>query len=122
MVLNITGGADMTLSEVNTAAETIYEVVDPNANIIFGAVIDDKMQGEMRITVIATGFTGEIAEPANRARGTSNTQRQASAPAEPQVRKSQSGSSVGNDSFPKPQPPQNAGADLPAFLQNRRPK
>ncbi len=123
VVLNITGGSDMTLSEVNTAAETIYEVVDPNANIIFGAVIDDKMQGEMRITVIATGFTGEIAEPANRVRGTSNTQRAATAPAEPQIRKPQPGTPVGsNDSFPKPQPPQNAGADLPAFLQSRRPK
>ncbi len=122
VVLNITGGSDMTLSEVNTAAETIYEVVDPNANIIFGAVIDDKMQGEMRITVIATGFTGEITEPANRSRSTSTSPRTASAPVEPQVRKQQSGASVGNDSFPKPQPPQNAGADLPAFLQNRRPK
>jgi cell division protein FtsZ len=122
VVLNITGGSDMTLNEVNTAAETIYEVVDPNANIIFGAVIDDKMQGEMRITVIATGFTGEITEPANRSRGTNTSQRSASAPVEPQVRKQQPGASVGNDSFPKPQPPQNAGADLPAFLQNRRPK
>jgi cell division protein FtsZ len=122
VVLNITGGSDMTLSEVNTAAETIYEVVDPNANIIFGAVIDDKMQGEMRITVIATGFTGEIVEPANRSRGNTTSQRSASAPVEPQVRKQQPGTSVGNDSFPKPQPPQNAGADLPAFLQNRRPK
>ena len=122
VVLNITGGSDMTLNEVNTAAETIYEVVDPNANIIFGAVIDDKMQGEMRITVIATGFTGEIIEPANRSRGNTTSQRTASAPVEPQVRKQQPGASVGNDSFPKPQPPQNAGADLPAFLQNRRPK
>ncbi len=59
VVLNITGGSDLTLHEVNAAAETVYEVVDPNANIIFGAVIDDKMQGEVRITVIATGFSGE---------------------------------------------------------------
>jgi len=59
VVLNITGGSDLTLHEVNTAAETIYEIVDPNANIIFGAVIDEKMQGEVRITVIATGFSGE---------------------------------------------------------------
>lgn len=59
VVLNITGGSDLTLHEVNAAAETVYEVVDPNANIIFGAVIDEKMQGEIRITVIATGFTGE---------------------------------------------------------------
>src|SRR4028119_400909 len=59
VVFNITGGHDLTLHEVNTAAETIYEVVDPNANIIFGAVIDERLQGEIRITVIATGFTGE---------------------------------------------------------------
>jgi cell division protein FtsZ len=59
VVFNITGGSDLTLHEVNAAAETIYEVVDPNANIIFGAVIDDRLQGEVRITVIATGFTGE---------------------------------------------------------------
>ncbi|MEL6334377.1 MAG: cell division protein FtsZ [Cyanobacteria bacterium J06626_26] len=55
-VLNITGGNDLTLHEVNAAAEIIYEAVDPNANIIFGAVIDERMQGEVRITVIATGF------------------------------------------------------------------
>jgi len=56
VVFNITGGEDMTLHEVNAAAETIYEVVDQNANIIFGAVIDPKLDGEIRITVIATGF------------------------------------------------------------------
>ncbi len=56
VVFNITGGSDLTLHEVNAAAEIIYEVVDPNANIIFGAVIDEKMAGEVRITVIATGF------------------------------------------------------------------
>ena len=122
VVLNITGGADMTLIEVNTAAETIYEVVDPNANIIFGAVIDPQMQGEMRITVIATGFTGEISEPVSRPRSTGTTPRPAQMPLEQQIRKQQPGTSIGNDSFPKPQPPQNAGADLPAFLQNRRPK
>ena len=63
VVLNITGGHDLTLHEVNAAAETIYEVVDPNANIIFGAVIDEKLQGEVAITVIATGFSGEAATP-----------------------------------------------------------
>ncbi|MGB3615166.1 MAG: cell division protein FtsZ, partial [Elainellaceae cyanobacterium] len=59
VVFNITGGSDLTLHEVNAAAEIIYEAVDPNANIIFGAVIDDRLQGEVRITVIATGFTPE---------------------------------------------------------------
>ncbi|MEM9807159.1 MAG: cell division protein FtsZ, partial [Cyanobacteria bacterium P01_D01_bin.56] len=59
-VLNITGGNDLTLHEVNAAAEIIYEAVDPNANIIFGAVIDERMQGEVRITVIATGFNSDF--------------------------------------------------------------
>ena len=120
VVLNITGGSDMTLIEVNTAAETIYEVVDPNANIIFGAVIDPQMQGEMRITVIATGFTGEISEPINRPRTTGAAPRATTMSSEQQVRKQPQ--SANNDNFPKPQPPQNPGADLPAFLQNRRPK
>ena len=56
VVMNITGGYDLTLHEVNAAAESVYEVVDPEANIIFGAVIDDTMEGDIRITVIATGF------------------------------------------------------------------
>ncbi|NJM97895.1 MAG: cell division protein FtsZ [Phormidesmis sp. RL_2_1] len=59
VVFNITGGSDLTLHEVNQAAEIIYEAVDPNANIIFGAVIDERLQGELRITVIATGFSGD---------------------------------------------------------------
>ncbi|MDX1977457.1 MAG: cell division protein FtsZ [Pseudanabaenaceae cyanobacterium bins.68] len=57
VVFNITGGEDLTLHEVNAAAEIIYEVVDPNANIIFGAVIDSRLENEVRITVIATGFS-----------------------------------------------------------------
>ncbi len=59
VVINITGGYDLTLHEVNAAADSIYEVVDEDANIIFGAVIDDNMEGEIRITVIATGFDSE---------------------------------------------------------------
>jgi cell division protein FtsZ len=123
VVLNITGGSDMTLIEVSTAADTIYEVVDPNANIIFGAVIDPQMQGEMRITVIATGFTGEIAEPIGRQRNSTVTAQRPTSPlpSEQQAPRKQPGTSVGNESFPQPKPPQNPGADLPAFLQNRRP-
>jgi cell division protein FtsZ len=56
VVFNVTGGSDLTLYEVNDAAEVIYNAVDPEANIIFGAVIDEKLQGEVVITVIATGF------------------------------------------------------------------
>ena len=62
VVINITGGHDLTLHEVNAAADSIYEVVDEDANIIFGAVIDENLDGEVRITVIATGFDGETEE------------------------------------------------------------
>ncbi len=62
VVINITGGYDLTLHEVNAAADSIYEVVDEDANIIFGAVIDETLDGEVVITVIATGFNGETSE------------------------------------------------------------
>mgnify|MGYP003730824447 CR=1 FL=1 len=56
VLLNITGGPDLGLQEVNLAAELIQASADPDANIIFGAVIDDNLQDELIITVIATGF------------------------------------------------------------------
>lgn len=56
VLMNITGGSNLGLLEVNEAAELISSAADPEANIIFGAVIDEKMQDEIRITVIATGF------------------------------------------------------------------
>ena len=56
VIINITGGEDLGLQEVNTAAELIQRSVDPEANIIFGTVTDPSMQDEIQITVIATGF------------------------------------------------------------------
>ena len=56
VLLNITGGINMGLLEVNEAAEIIADAADPEANIIFGAVIDENMVDEVRVTVIATGF------------------------------------------------------------------
>ncbi|XP_004494173.1 cell division protein FtsZ homolog 2-1, chloroplastic-like [Cicer arietinum] len=56
IVWNITGGSDLTLFEVNAAAEVIYDLVDPTANLIFGAVIDPSLSGQVSITLIATGF------------------------------------------------------------------
>ena len=56
MLINITGGPDLTLYEVNEASTLIQEAAHEDANIIFGAVIDETMpEGEMRVTVIATG-------------------------------------------------------------------
>ncbi|CAE6032503.1 unnamed protein product [Arabidopsis arenosa] len=56
IVWNITGGSDLTLFEVNAAAEVIYDLVDPTANLIFGAVVDPALSGQVSITLIATGF------------------------------------------------------------------
>ena len=56
VIINITGGANLGLHEVNTAAELVQRSVDPEANIIFGAVIDESLDEDITITVIATGF------------------------------------------------------------------
>ncbi len=56
VLLNITGGTSLGLFEVNEAAEIIAQAADPEANIIFGAVVDERMEEEVRVTVIATGF------------------------------------------------------------------
>ena len=56
VIFNVSGGLDMTLHEVNEAAEIVYDSVDKDANIIFGSVLDERIQGEIQITVIATGF------------------------------------------------------------------
>ncbi len=106
VVFNITGGNDLTLHEVNTAAETIYEVVDPNANIIFGAVIDERLQGEIRITVIATGFTGEA---------------QGAPPPSLQASKVQQAEPPSASPPPVFEPKDKPGLDIPDFLQRRRP-
>ncbi len=118
VVFNITGGSDLTLHEVNQAAEIIYEAVDPNANIIFGAVIDDRLQGEIRITVIATGFSGDARSipsmtsarvtPMTRTPGSNTFDAPPSAPAE------------GEPEDATNQPVISPNLDIPEFLQRRR--
>lgn len=56
VLINITGGSDLLLHEVSEASDIIYEAADSEANIIFGAVLDERMKNEVKITVIATGF------------------------------------------------------------------
>jgi cell division protein FtsZ len=111
-VFNVTGGSDLTLHEVNAAAEIIYEGVDPNANIIFGAVIDERLQGEVRITVIATGFNtrpgAQLEVEAERVTPFKRTTITSPTPTPPA---SGSGSSGGLG----------VGLDIPEFLQRRRP-
>ncbi|NJN30094.1 MAG: cell division protein FtsZ [Synechococcales cyanobacterium RM1_1_8] len=124
VVFNITGGADLSLHEVSAAADAIYEVVDPEANIIFGAVIDDRLQGEVRITVIATGFA-----PAPQRAAARVVPRPMSIPQPPLAAPRPTAPE------PSPLPPQRivekegnnrglglGGLDIPEFLQRRRPK
>ncbi|KAK9832630.1 hypothetical protein WJX81_005603 [Elliptochloris bilobata] len=62
IVYNITGGKDLTLSEVNRVSEVVTSLADPSANVIFGAVIDDAYAGEVHVTIIATGFAQSFEE------------------------------------------------------------
>ena len=61
LLVNVSGGADLTLFEVNEAMSIIHDSADPDANIIFGAVLDERLTNEMKITVIATGFDKAVA-------------------------------------------------------------
>ncbi len=108
VVMNITGGKDLSLHEVTVAAETIQDVVDANANIIFGAVIDEKMQGEVMVTVIATGFSGKNAPPPIAKKTNPTKPPLPTRPPEPP---------------PEPENPiSKPGLDIPDFLQRRRPR
>jgi cell division protein FtsZ len=64
LLLSVSGPTDLTLHEVNKAADTITRVAHPDANIIFGAVVDDALGEEVRVTVIAAGFEKMLATPA----------------------------------------------------------
>jgi cell division protein FtsZ len=112
VVLNVTGGNDLTLHEVNEAAAVIFEVVDPNANIIFGAVIDEKLQGELRITVIATGFNGKSPQ---------SPKLNKSKPVEPDGDNGKPPASNSNGTSPVPSRPADDTLDIPDFLRRRRP-
>lgn len=65
VLFNITGGRNMSMHEIDEAAKTITEAVDPSANIIFGAVLDETMDDDIKITVVATGFDGQLQLPAS---------------------------------------------------------
>ena len=69
VIINVTGGSDLTLAEVSEASDIIYSAAHEDANIIFGAVVDPKMEGQVKITVIATGFdlNRAVASPAAQA-------------------------------------------------------
>jgi cell division protein FtsZ len=120
LLLSITGGSDLSMFEVDEASRLIKELCDPDANIIFGTSIDERYTGEIKITVIATGFNEETnAQIASMSRGGFGQSRVfGQAPTAPI--KSPIQSQFGG-SAPMAPEPQN-DYDVPAFLRNKMSK
>lgn len=114
VLINISGGRDLTLHEVAEAARIIQTAVDPDANIISGMVIDDGLEEEMKVTVIATGFryAGEVHDQLPRAAGL--PARPAAAPPAPALRyAAQAGG--GRPAAPEPAARPESPADVPFY-------
>jgi len=119
VLFNITGGTDLTMSEVDEAAKVIAQAADADANIIFGAVIDDSMVDQVKITVIATGFDESkrrlkemVAQPSIFKQNQTQNQNQAQQTSEePPINEPQQIDEV---------PPEHDKWDIPAFLRQGR--
>lgn len=106
VIMNITGGSNLSLYEVNEAAEIVIEASDPEVNMIFGAIIDENMKEDIKVTVIATGFEHKPAVVQNR-KPASNTG------ATPEQRQQSTLRPFGNQTTNSDQ------LDIPTFLRNR---
>ena len=126
ILFNVTGGPDMTLYEINQAAAIIRETAHPDVNLIFGAVIDEKMTNKLRITVIATGF--EHTMPMRQMATVTASQTARMMPNRPPARES---APVGNAPAARPQTQQQGrqanqetyrfnDLEVPAFLRKRQ--
>ncbi len=123
VLLNITGGKDLTMSEVDEAAKMIANAVDPDANIIFGATINEALVDQVQITVIATGFdeTRKTLQGLTRPYGVTNAQYQAP----PQTKQIENEEETPPPTGPQPpqpeeMPPEQDEFDIPAFLRQGR--
>ncbi len=121
ILLNITGGSNMTLFDVNQAAAIIRETAHPDVNLIFGAVIDESMNDEIRITVIATGFDRSVVRmPATR---TTRTNAEFDLPAihRPAPQTPEKVDKTSSQSIVEftPRTLNTDDLDVPAFLRNR---
>lgn len=127
ILFNVTGGADLSLFEINQAAALIRETAHPDVNLIFGAVVDESMQDEVRITVIATGFDHHtpIMRPITRPESRRPTQQPVrESPRTEPVRESVR--TEVSSQRPTPQQPEQPTAfrvndlDIPTFLRKRK--
>jgi cell division protein FtsZ len=123
ILFNVTGGPDLSLFEVNEAAEIIRQTAHPEVNIIFGAVIDETLGDEVRITVVATGFDATSAPPPMRRRqhtiARAGTQEREAAPQPVQQQPQQKPSSRSQIEMQVPQLVGNDELDIPPFLRRR---
>jgi len=115
ILFNVTGGTKMSLFEVNQAASIVKEAAHPDVNLIFGAVIDERMEDQLRITVIATGFdhtvpVRQIVRPAGQSR---------SQPVQPRATQQQRQPHTPGWQEPKRRQADPFDLDLPTFLRNR---
>jgi cell division protein FtsZ len=110
LLVNVSGGADLTLFEVNEAMSIIHDAADPDANIIFGAVLDERLTNEMKITVIATGFdkAATVAEPS----------RTFAAP-QPAVSEARVSGPIGMPGSSGPDPLRREDINVPAFIRKK---
>jgi len=126
VLINITGGPDLTLTEVSEAANAIYEVVDPGANILIGAVVHPRPQPEVKLTLIATGLPGSESVPARESRERQPTplprerdwdrERPRERPRDVERERARDW----ERDVPLGEPPDDDDLDLPAFLRRRR--
>ena len=119
VLFNITGGKELSLFDVTEASNIITEAVDPDANIIFGAVIDESLEDEIRVTVIATGFAGPNPAKSGMAQKKPagwGANRTAAAPVNKTISPA-SGDTRPSSLFNHPEP-NNGVADLPPWLKH----
>ncbi|GMK40149.1 cell division protein FtsZ [Paenibacillus sp. CCS19] len=110
VIMNITGGVNLSLYEVNEAAEIVIAACDPEVNMIFGAIIDENLKEEFKVTVIATGFEHkEIPEPVRRpGQPMESTESRAATTSSTSGMRTFSNTTTSSDQL-----------DIPAFLRNR---
>jgi cell division protein FtsZ len=118
ILFNITGGSDMSLYEVNQAAAVIREMAHPDVNLIFGAVLDENLNGKIRITLVATGFDRPephlpIVDYQKRRRAISNKEERA-----PEMAGVPAGVTSGQSTWARPRFSPN-DLEIPAFLRRR---
>ena len=126
VLFNITGGADLTLAEINDAAEIINQAADPDANIIFGTVTDPSLGNEVKITLIATGFDQPEAGYGGRRRLVAGAARHAAArfpPDDPQPLRPERPAAerpAATRTIPSPFDDDESEIDIPPFLRGQR--